>query len=700
MICLLAVLSIAFFFVSPVQAQPSIFPSPLPNGQVGTPYNTSLMATGGTPPYTWSTVTGALPPGLSLSSTGIISGTPTTVGTFSFVVQVTDTVPASSQQGFFITITQTPLRFVTTSLPSATEGSAYSAAISVTGGTLPYTWTIASGTLPTGLILGATNGYISGSPEQGTAGSYSLIIGITDSSSPPLSGEQSFSLTIEKGGYESTITIGPGLKAGETNVSAGGKQIATLSGGQSTKLSLNLGATRTISVDTIVQHPTEEGVRFKTETDKITVSEFSTDAEFNYYTEYNIELKTEPSKVATLTGSGWYKEGYTLRANAPDEVELEDEPGTQYRFANWKLPTGETVSNADLSLNVDAPGTCVANYNTYYRLTLTSPYGESEGSAWYKAGSQAEWSLTTQEVRMPGIFGVFGGKLKATNYSGTSNMDGPKTIDINWEPDYTMPLILMPLALLLIIFGSYGLYRLWRSLQPKPAPVFPPYPPYQPMPPPPPYQPIPPPQTTVVMIEGDKPKQIPQTTREQLMEKFGELLEKYEQEIKSSTQSAELPEVKTVKEDKRLQAPKPPPAEVEAEVTPEEESATCSFTSKKPLRVVASNWRQGETRAAALPTPDEEAAESGAGLAIVWTRDVYQEWEILNCWLPKGHKQPHEGSVEIVYSLLNTITEEKIYSPKEKPTPPKPHYTDGMPQIEVAADEIIPPDKLPPETVS
>jgi hypothetical protein len=545
--------------------------------------------------------------------------------------------------------------------------------------------------------LQGSNGYISGIPAKGTVGTYSFMVNVSDSSSPPITGQESFSITVEKGGYEATISIDSGLKAGETKVYASGSPIATLRGGESTTLNLDLGVSRSISVDSTVEHPTEAGVRFKAEEDRITVSEASPDAYFTYYAEYSIELKTEPSKVGQISGTGWYKEGYTLRASAPDEVNDPNNPGIQYRFAYWKLPTGETVSGKDLSLTVNAPGSCLAYYDTYYRLTLTSPYGEAEGSDWYKAGSQAEWNMTNPQVRIPGILGIFGGKLNAVNSSGTTPMDGPQTITIEWQPDYTMPFIMIPLTIILLVLGGYGLYLLLRSLQPKPVPPPPPYYPY--MPPPPPPQPIPPPQTTVVMIGGDKPKLGPATTREQLMEKFGELLEKYEDEIKTSIGAKELPEAKTVAKEKRLAAPKPtPPTADETEATPEEETATCGFTSKKPLRTVASNWRQLETRTTALPSTGKKATEGMPALAITWTRDIYQEWEILSCWLPHGHKEPHEGSVEIVYSRLNSITEEKIYTPGQELEPPAPHYTDGMPLVEVAATEIVPPDKLPHET--
>jgi hypothetical protein len=203
------------------------------------------------------------------------------------------------------------------------------------------------------------------------------------------------------------------------------------------------------------------------------------------------------------------------------------------------------------------------------------------------------------------------------------------------------------------------------------------------------------------MIGGDKPKLGPGTTREQLMEKFGELLQKYEDEIKT-TGLPELPGgVQTVGVDKRLPAAESiPPSSAEAAASREQETGTCNYTSKRALRVVVSNWRQVETKKTKLTAADKKKGEEIHGIAITWARDVFQEWEIMNCWLPRGHKEPHEGSVEIVYSLMNTVNEEKSYAPGEELDPPAPHYTEGMPQVDVAAREVISPEKLPPETVS
>ena len=64
--------------------------SSLPDAQVGVPYSAQLTVHGGKPPYVWSIISGALPAGLTLSSGGLISGTPTTSGLSTFTVFVLD----------------------------------------------------------------------------------------------------------------------------------------------------------------------------------------------------------------------------------------------------------------------------------------------------------------------------------------------------------------------------------------------------------------------------------------------------------------------------------------------------------------------------------------------------------------------------------------------------------------------------------
>ena len=328
------------------------------------------------------------------------------------------------------------------------------------------------------------------------------------------------------------------------------------------------------------------------------------------------------------------------------------------------------------------PGDIIAKYDTYYRLTLVSPYGELEGSNWYKAGSKVEWGVVTSEVPVSGILGFFGGKLKAINDSGTEIMDTPKTITVTWKPDYTTPAILIPLSLLLIGLVVFVLYRLARGLPLRPA-----------------VAPIPQPQTTVVVV-GDTSKQLPQTTREQLLDKFGELLQKYEAEIKYSiqTEAAEADRIESAEQGTMLLPAEPTNSTTEeVEGIIEGEDALCNFTAKKLLRIVVSNWRQVDAKTAELQPDGKKTADSGHGLAVVWARDIYNEWEILTCSRPHGHTGTHQGSLEIVYSLLNTVTEEKVYSPSQKMRPPIPHPTDSMPEVDILSDRVIPPEQLPAE---
>src|SRR5262249_15151141 len=81
--------------------------SSLPPGFVGGAYFQTLSATGGTPPYSWAAVAGSLPPGLALSPNGLITGTPTFVGTTNLTIQVTDSAGARTTQSLSLAIIAT-----------------------------------------------------------------------------------------------------------------------------------------------------------------------------------------------------------------------------------------------------------------------------------------------------------------------------------------------------------------------------------------------------------------------------------------------------------------------------------------------------------------------------------------------------------------------------------------------------------------
>jgi len=164
-----------------VNAPVSITTSSLPNGTVSTAYSQTLAATGGTGALSWSLNAGSLPAGLSLTSGGVISGTPTATGTSNFTVKATDTVNATATKALSIVVVNGPPTITTSSLPADTINIAYNQTLAASGGTTPYTWSISGGSLPAGLSLVASTGAITGTPTASGTSSFTAMV--TDNAS-------------------------------------------------------------------------------------------------------------------------------------------------------------------------------------------------------------------------------------------------------------------------------------------------------------------------------------------------------------------------------------------------------------------------------------------------------------------------------------------------------------------------------------
>jgi Putative Ig domain len=181
----------------------------LPAAPGGSSYKTTLTATGGIKPYTWSITAGALPAGLTLHpATGVISGTSKAVGTADFTVTVTDSEtpnPATASAAESITVEVAPLQVTTVTLPQGTVGTLYSATLAATGGIPKYTWSITAGTLPAGLKLHPATGLISGTPT-GT-GTTDFTVTVTDTESPPASASVAESITIPAPVEVTTVSL-------------------------------------------------------------------------------------------------------------------------------------------------------------------------------------------------------------------------------------------------------------------------------------------------------------------------------------------------------------------------------------------------------------------------------------------------------------------------------------------------------------
>jgi large repetitive protein len=242
----------------------TVNPATLPAGTVGAAFSQTLTATGGTAPFTFSFSSGALPPGLTLSQAGVISGTPTAAGAFTFTVQALNSTGCTGTRAFTLFIATPPAvvtvedddnnarnaalagvaagaagffagralapggprcgRFtvvpVTPALPACVIGQPYSLRFSTSDGTSPHNF-IVKGAPPPGLTLDP-NGNLSGTPTA--TGAYNFSVAVTDARN--CSSERPYTLVVNQSSTSATgnpgaLPAGSALAGAPDGLSAG-----------------------------------------------------------------------------------------------------------------------------------------------------------------------------------------------------------------------------------------------------------------------------------------------------------------------------------------------------------------------------------------------------------------------------------------------------------------------------------------------
>jgi hypothetical protein len=160
----------------------------LPAAEVGAAYSQTITTTGGTAPIALSLTSGNLPPGLTFTS-GVISGTPTTAGTYNFTLTATDANSEVGNQALSITVAAA-IAITDTSLPNGTINQAISLTLSRTGGNSPYAWSSLGG--PSGITV-SSGGLVAGN-RPATAGFYTVPISLSSGSGGSTS--RNFSLLV------------------------------------------------------------------------------------------------------------------------------------------------------------------------------------------------------------------------------------------------------------------------------------------------------------------------------------------------------------------------------------------------------------------------------------------------------------------------------------------------------------------------
>ncbi|MBN1567288.1 MAG: putative Ig domain-containing protein [Acidobacteria bacterium] len=436
-----------------VQPRPSYFKCSAKAGptRTATTYSTICAPYDGTPPYRWLVSEGELPPGLGLTlldnDLALISGSPSSAGDYSYTLQLIDSSepdPVIAEQVFEGTIAQTGAEPAPFTLACAVSSASFLLGIpiepigcSVSGGTQPYTWSLHTGVLPTGLTLDDTTGsaiIIAGVPTEASYnGSFDVNLKATDSSSTPLSRIKSLDLGVY---HEFDFSCYPA--AGQVGqfyfASCKGTYITNLWGLWISAGQLPPGLILTSKG--IAGTPTSPGMYAF----EISLQNGQYPAPSHFYeiaigsVAVPITIATHPAgRSFTVDGTGYTtSQTFSWLSGSSHTISVATQQasgGTRYVFANW---SDGGASSHTITVPSGA-ATYTANFATQYRLTTAaSPSGGGSISAdpvstdgYYDSGSSVQLTAAASSGY---TFAGWGGALSGTANQQILTMSAPQSV--------------------------------------------------------------------------------------------------------------------------------------------------------------------------------------------------------------------------------------------------------------------------------